>query len=237
MAEVQCVETGKIYKSLLEASRAINRSDGSLRLALDGKTQTCGGFHWVYYEPMLENEEWRSVVGFEGKYEVSNLGRVRSLMCQKGKRKHPWYMKGKIDRYGYPVVCLRRNGKNKHIPVHRLVATAFIPNPEGKETVNHRNGLKTDNRTFNLEWATQSEQECHKYRVLGQKSAGFSKKYMDEHKRRVRCIETGIIYESAAEAGRKLRNTIETSCIIAVCKGRKHHKTAWGYHWEYADGN
>ena len=237
MAEVQCVETGKIYKSLLEAARAVDRSESSLRLAVDGTTKTCAGLHWVYHEPVFENEEWRDVVGHEGRYEVSSLGRVRSLMCQRGKRKHPWYMKGKIDRYGYPVVCLRKNGKNKHIPVHRLVAIAFIPNPEGKETVNHRNGSKLDNSASNLEWATQSEQEFHKYRVLGQKPAGFSKEYMDRHKQRVRCVETGIVYESVAEAGRQLRNTTETSCIIAVCKKKKYHLTAWGYHWEYADGN
>lgn len=237
MAKVQCVENGKIYGSVLEASRHINRSDTALRSALDGRTETCAGFHWRYYEDELASEEWRPVVGFEGKYEVSNCGRVRSLMCQRGKRKQAWYLKGKIDRYGYPVVCLRENGRNKHIPVHRLVATAFIPNPEGKETVNHRSGLKTDNRVSNLEWATQSEQEFHKYRVLGQKSAGFSKEYMNRHKQRVRCVETGIVYESAAEAGRQLRNTIETSSIIAVCKKKKYHLTAWGYHWEYADGD
>ena len=98
MAKVQCVENGKIYGSVLEASRHINRSDSALRSALDGRTETCAGLHWVYHEPVFENEEWRDVVGYEGRYEVTNLGRVRSWMCQKGKRKHPWYLKGKIDR-------------------------------------------------------------------------------------------------------------------------------------------
>ena len=182
-------------------------------------------------------EEWRDIVGYEGKYQVSNLGRVRSLFCQSGKRKKPWILKGKIDRYGYRVVCLRWNGKNTHKTVHRIVALAFIPNPEGKETVNHINGDKLDNRSCNLEWATQSEQELHKYRVLGCKPAGFSKEYMENHKRKIECVETGVVYESAAEVGRQLRKGADTSCIVAACKGRKYHLTAWGYHWRYADGN
>jgi hypothetical protein len=187
-------------------------------------------------------EEWRDVVGYEGEYEVSNLGRVRRLpktivdSCRGGKRRRfskAKIIKRTISKTGYYTVAL---GK-RNVKLHRVIAEAFIPNPEGKETVNHINGDKLDNRSCNLEWATQSEQELHKYRVLGCKPAGFSKEYMENHKRKIECVETGVVYESAAEVGRQLRKGADTSCIVAVCKGRKYHLTAWGYHWRYADGN
>lgn len=177
-------------------------------------------------------EEWRDIKGYEGRYQVSNLGRVRSWVCSRGKRKSPWRMRGKIDRYGYQVVCLSLNGKSHHLPVHRLVALAFIPNLDNKETVNHRSGDKLDNRAQNLEWATRSEQELHKYRVLGCTPLGFSKEYMEKRKRKVLCVETGAEYESAAEAQRN--NPIcNSSSILKVCKNKKHHKTVHGLHWRY----
>jgi hypothetical protein len=154
-------------------------------------------------------------------------------MCQRGKRKQAWYLKGKIDRYGYRVVGLSLNGKVRHFTVHRLVAQAFIPNPEGKETVNHRSGSKLDNSVSNLEWATQSEQELHKYRVLGCKPPGFSKEYMERHKRRVLCVETGEEYESAAEAQRN-NPSCDSSSILKVCKNIKSHETVHGLHWRFA---
>ena len=233
MAKVQCIENGKIYDSVLEASRDVNRSESSLRMVLDGRNETSAGLHWRYYEDKLKNEEWRPVVGYEGRYEVSNMGRVRSLVCQRGKRKHPWYMKGKIDRYGYKTVGLSSNGKSRHFTVHRLVALAFIPNPENKETVNHRDGNKLRNETSNLEWATQSEQEYHKYRVLGCKAPGFSEEYMKRHKRRVFCVETGVEYESAAEAQRNMP-ACDSSSILKVCNNKKSHQTVHGLHWRFA---
>lgn len=70
-------------------------------------------------------------------------------------------IKPATDRYGYHKVAFSHQGKRMNISVHRLVAMAFIPNPENKETVNHINGNKTDNRLCNLEWATQKEQKLH----------------------------------------------------------------------------
>ena len=103
-------------------------------------------------------EEWQSVVGYEGYYEVSNLGRVRSISRQAG----IVHIKGRIlkqfdSKNGYLCVCLSKEGCSTTISVHRLVATAFVANPEEKATVNHINEDKHDNRASNLEWLTLQE--------------------------------------------------------------------------------
>lgn len=97
-------------------------------------------------------EEWRPVVGYEGLYEVSSYGRVRSLdrycyRLQKGKVLSP-----AKDRYGYLTVTLNCNGKSKTIKIHRLVAQAFLPNPDNLPQVNHKDENKINNIVYNLEW-------------------------------------------------------------------------------------
>jgi hypothetical protein len=117
-------------------------------------------------------EEWRAVMGFEGYYEVSNFGSVRSIdrlvpresergdMLRKGQSITPH-----ITPKGYLRCQLRMNGKTSNKMVHRLVAEAFIPNPDGKAEVNHCNGNKQDNHIGNLEWSTPSENQTHAYQT------------------------------------------------------------------------
>ena len=103
------------------------------------------------------SEVWKTIEGFEGRYEVSNIGRIRSFMTNTGAiREKPLILCQKIDKYGYLVVGLNKNGKKNFRAVHRLVALAFIPNTGNLPQINHKNEDKQDNRVENLEWCTVS---------------------------------------------------------------------------------
>lgn len=106
----------------------------------------------------LPDEIWRNIDGYDGKYQVSNLARVRSL--HNGKVK---IIKLDIIHTGYLRITLYKDGKTKNHYVHVLVAKAFIPNPENKPYVNHRDGNKQNNAIENLEWVTGSENILHAY--------------------------------------------------------------------------
>lgn len=101
-------------------------------------------------------EKWISIKGYEGLYEVSDQGRVRSF-----RNKEERILKTYLQSSGYEVVCLCVNYKRKKIMVHRLVAIHFLDNPKNKPQINHKNGIKTDNRLINLEWNTPSENSKH----------------------------------------------------------------------------
>ena len=120
----------------------------------------------------MENKEiWKSIPGYEGIYEVSSYGNVKSLdrkitnsigttRLYKGK-----ILKKNNDRYGYPVCKLWKNSKGKNHTIHRLVAITFIENDDDKLLVNHIDGNKTNNHISNLEWCTNSENDLHAYRL------------------------------------------------------------------------
>lgn len=140
-------------------------------------------------------------------------------------------LKPKVLRNGYLQVDLY-NGKTKqHKSVHRIIAEIFIPNPENKPQVNHKNGDKTDNRVSNLEWVTLSENLKHRYRVLGQKQ----RKGIEDHRSKpILQIKDGKIiaeFWGTPEAERK--TGIYRSNILNCCKGWR--KTAGGYIWKYKE--
>ena len=118
----------------------------------------------------MKTEIWKSVTNYEGYYEVSNLGRVRSLTRQIEKRENGnitlLTRTGKITtaiitEKGYERVGLSKDGVQKNCLVHRLVGIEFIDNPESKPQINHINGIKTDNNVENLEWNTNEENFKH----------------------------------------------------------------------------
>lgn len=116
--------------------------------------------------PSLDGEVWLPIKGFIGLYEISNLGRVKSLkhVDMKGNVRKEYIFNNKDSYSKYHTVILCRGKERIIIGVHVLVATAFIPNPDNKPQPNHKNGIKYDNVATNLEWATVSENLLHAYR-------------------------------------------------------------------------
>lgn len=118
-------------------------------------------------------EIWKGIEGYEDYYEVSNLGRVKALdrvietkKTPKGQHRTERILGQQVGKYGYVRVTLCRDGICKAYLLHRIVAKAFIPNPEGKPEVNHINGAKDNNQVDNLEWVTPSENSAHAHNVL-----------------------------------------------------------------------
>lgn len=115
---------------------------------------------------MQEQEIWKDVVGYEGLYQVSNFGRVKSLAR---KINHGRYIEDRgdvimtlfLNRQGYFTVILSKNGEKKQHRVHQMVARAFIPNFDNKEMINHIDCNTQNNRVENLEWCTNSENQLH----------------------------------------------------------------------------
>ena len=209
------------------------------------------GVHKTFKGKKLYTEVWKDVKGYEGLYQVSNMGRVKSLdRLVKHPKSKDIYRKinekilvAAIEKKGYVRVCLNKEGKHKVVRIHRLVAEAFLPNIENKATVDHINTIKTDNRVQNLRWATQKENcnnELTKKQVSEEpKEKRFPKEVKEKmrknspNNKKVLCIETGLIYISANEAGRQ--TGIQPNNIRGVCKGVK--KSAGGYHWKYVKSN
>ncbi len=161
-----------------------------------------------------ENESWRIIPGFHNKYEVSNLGRIRKFTTKR-------IMKTSPHIRGYLYATMRLDGKKVMRLYHRLVATAFIPNPENKTTVNHKNGIKTDNRVENLEWVSLSENIQHSFRNLGRENIHCSGK--NNHRSRgVKSLKDGKIFDTITEAARFYK--ISTTSIHASCTNKIKNK-------------
>lgn len=162
-------------------------------------------------------ESWKRIEGFDG-YEVSDLGRVKSL--QRRNKRFDQFLKGIPDRDGYYRVCLRKESKSYRRCIHRLVASAFIPNPNNKKQVNHKFGIVTDNRASQLEWVTHSENNQHAYDVLGRVGAWTGKRGGAHHRSKsVVCLNTGVIYGSTLEAERELG--LRGKSVSEVCLGNR----------------
>lgn len=183
-------------------------------------------------------EQWKSVKDYEGYYEVSTDGRVRSMnrvtptglrhnttMVKKGK-----ILKLALKRNGYLAFTATIESKAQTKSVHRVLAEAFIPNPENKPETNHINAIRTDNRVENLEWVTHKENMEHASKI-GNKDNLAGKQ--------IQCVETKMIFRSSRQAAQWLNaNCFQYSKNIegmsrnirAVCIGKRN--SAFGYGWK-----
>lgn len=186
----------------------------------------------------MTKEIWKDVVGYEDYYSVSNFGNIKSLhrvvgskggFCQKINGIHKKQTK---TTNGYLKASLSKNGKDKTMLVHRLVAIAFIPNPESKSQVNHINSNRTDNRVENLEWVTPSENIRHGCIFGSIKSPnkgirGSSSKMAKKVEQLDLNNNTITVFDSLVEAGYITKTS--PSSISKCCNGKRI--TAGGFNW------
>lgn len=169
----------------------------------------------------MNNEIWRDIKGYEELYQVSNFGNVKSLSFRNNrsnKKRERIIGKNYSKRTKRLYVDLYKDGIRKHITIHRLVAEAFVPNPNGYQIINHIDGDATNNKASNLEWCTPSYNNLHAYKL------GLSKPTTKPIIR-----NDGRTYMSTYEAARDMG--ISVSSVRDNLKGRT--KTCKGYTFQY----
>ena len=185
-------------------------------------------------------EIWKDIEGYEGCYQVSNLGRLKSLeRTVKGNNGGVYVKKEKIltptiNSSGYYHTCLRKDGRSVAVYIHRIVAQAFLPNPDNLPLINHKDEDKTNNRVENLEWC--SAKYNTNYGSANDRRCESLKKRNNNYnigipkvRRKVLCLETGIIYNSLKSVNTQLG--LHHHRISQCCKGIRN--TCGGYHWRF----
>ena len=168
-------------------------------------------------------EIWKNIEGYEN-YQISNYGRVKSLWYNREK-----ILKSEIIRGGYLRVCLCQDGKKTMKLVHRLVAEAFLENPQNLPEVNHKDECKTNNQVSNLEWCDRKYN--NNYGKKKQKIGEYTRKRCSKRVDQIDAVSGEVVrqWESTNEAG---RNGYSQSHVSACARGLQ--KTYKGYIWKYA---
>ena len=196
----------------------------------------------------LPNEVWKDIPNYEGLYQVSNLGRVKSLGREKefgiGRyKREPKILTPIKDGRGYYIVNLRKNNRPKVMLIHRLVAQVFIPNPNKFRCIDHINTIKSDNRAENLRWCTHSmnmRNPITKNRLDNLRQTYCNEPWYVEKQRRAQQTNKSVakldvdgnvleIYYSISEAARQ--NNTSVQAVSRCCNGTV--KTSNGYIWKF----
>lgn len=188
----------------------------------------------------MEHEIWKDIEGYEGKYMISSMGRVKSLDYRKSGKEG--YLSIYTMNTGYLATHLSDNGKEKVVLIHRLIAEAFIPNPDNKPEIDHINTIRTDNRIENLKWVTSKENSnnpltLNRYVISnnGHKSMlGRTGENNHLSKKVLQLDKQGNVvrlWHSLMDVKRELG--FDPGKISACCLGKRlTHK---GYRWEYKE--
>ena len=202
---------------------------------------------------ILPKQIWKNICEIEGfeefiGYQISNTGRVKSIKGVYEK------LISQTKSGGYLKITLHSKGKRKTVNIHRLVGLAFVPNDdkENKKELNHINEIKTDNRAENLEWcdreyninygsriermAKTRKEKTRKEKTHKNGTCNRPKKSNRGKRRRVRCVELDIVFDSITEASRFLGKGESGRINISACLRKiDNQEIAYGYHWEYIE--
>jgi len=181
----------------------------------------------------MQIEEFRAVKDYEGYYEISNLGRLKSLsrlvrcngkLNSKMKKTKEKIMSPVLDKDGYVDIIMQNKGMFKHGKIHRLVAFAFIPNPKNYKYINHKNEIKDDNNVINLEWCTQKYNNSYNNGMV--KRNKLKRKPIIQYDLDMNIVNNWDSTMSASRNGFCSSNI--SSCLRGVTKTHK------GFKWEFA---
>ena len=173
-------------------------------------------------------EIWKDIKNYEGYYQASNFGKIRSIDRKIASGNKTKNLKGKIlkaskNNKGYLQINLCVNNIRNKCLVHRLIAQTFMPNPNQLECINHKDENKANNHIENLEWCDYTYNNNY---------GTFKSRVSSSKSKSVKCVELSLIFKSQLEASKYFN--IKSSAISRCCKNK--NRTAGGYHWEFTEG-
>ena len=181
-------------------------------------------------------EIWKDIKGYEGLYQVSNMGRIKSLNYRRTGEEG--LLSGKPNSGGYLIVNLSKNKKRKSFYIHKLVAENFLPNPKNLPEVNHIDENKENNTVYNLEWCDRKYNNNYGSRMervsVSLKGKKHKKHKKPKLKKQILCVETGKIFDTSQDVIDKMFNGKGNSSTIRA-NSRGKTKSAYNYHFVYIE--